>query len=95
MKVGTILRNMYQPSYESYFVFRNFSGNDALGIWVIITDKGEHHIQWSARFPKEHIQNDREHFPIVGQIDLKELVINHVLNEASRQKRIDNEQKTS
>ena len=83
VKKGTILRNLYQPNYESYFVFRMYSGNDALGIWVIKTDKGIK-VKWSSRFPKDDIQNDREHFPIVGHLDLDSLIVSHVLNEVSR-----------
>ena len=83
MKKGTILRNLYQPNYESYFVFRKYSGNDALGIWLIKTDK-EIKVKWSSRFPKDDIQKDREHFPIVGHLDLDSLIVSHVLNEVSR-----------
>lgn len=86
MKKGTILRVMYQPSYESFFVFRKYSGSDALGVWITKTDK-ETYFKWSARFPKDDIQNDREHFPIVGFIDLEEMIINHVLNKVSHYKK--------
>lgn len=87
MKKGTIFRNLYQPGYESYFVFRTFSGNDALGVWVVKTNDGKVNLKWDARFPKCDIQKDREHFPIAGQLDLESLMINHVFNEVSGYKK--------
>ena len=84
MKIGTIVQNMYQPNYKSYLVYRGCSGDDAKCIWVIDTGK-EIKMQLNARFPKK-IVTDREHYPIVGELDFKSLIVNAVLNAVSRYK---------
>lgn len=83
MKVGTIVQNMYQPSYKSYLIYRGCSGGDAKCIWVVDTGM-DIKMQLNARFPKNDVLYDREHFPIVGELDFKSLIANAVFNEVSR-----------
>ena len=66
MKIGTIVRNTYQPSYESLLVYAGTSGRYAKCLWVLNGEfRGMHN------FYKEDILRDREHFPIVGFFDYK------------------------
>lgn len=67
MKHGTILRNMYQPSFQSYLIYRGVEGEYAKCIWIINTGEKEV-IHYNARFFKRDVLNDRENFPIVGYI---------------------------
>lgn len=73
MKRGTIMRNMYQPSYESLLVYTGLSGNYARCLWLI---NGEFH--GMHNFYKRDILNDREHFPIVGFVDYKQVMVNAI-----------------
>lgn len=75
MKVGTILRNEYQPSYESLLVYTGTSGKYAKCLWIINGEfRGMH------SFYKHDILNDREHFPIVGFFDYKKALVDGVRN---------------
>ena len=66
MKIGTIVRNTYQPSYESLLVYTGTHGNYAKCLWIINGEfRGQHN------FYKGDILYDREHFPIVGYFDYK------------------------
>lgn len=78
---GTILRNMYQPQYESYLIILDFQDRFANCIWVVNTGK-EITIKYNAHFYRHSIKNDREHYPIAGYLDLDNILINHTLNEA-------------
>ena len=80
MKHGTIVRNMWQPSYKSYFVYMGTSGQYAKGLSVVDTCDGDDvHVNYGIHYYKDHILKDREHYPIVGYIDLKRVVVNTVL----------------
>ena len=81
---GTIVRNMYQPSYKSYFVYRYTEKGEAHGLSYIATNLGEESFRWDITFDKKAVEKDREHFPIVGHINLEQLIKNHLLNEVSR-----------
>ena len=73
MKHGTILRNMWQPSYESLLVYTGASGRYAKCLWVI---NGEFHGMHD--YFKKDILEDREHFPIVGFFDYKKAFVDAV-----------------
>ena len=75
MKHGTIVRNMYQPSFESMLVYTGASGKYAKCLWVI---NGEFHGMHD--FYKSDILYDREHFPIVGFVDYKKAMVNAIRN---------------
>ena len=78
MKHGTILRNLWQPSLMSLFVYMGTSGKTAVGLVVIEGDSGVY-VDYGNHYFKQDILNDREHFPIVGYIDLETLVKDAVL----------------
>lgn len=80
MKHGTIVRNMYQPDFQTYFVYDGISGRNARGIKVCDTGERGVFIDFDARYPKYDILDDREHFPIVGYIDIPELIEKSVKN---------------
>lgn len=69
MKIGTIVRNMYQPSFESLLVYRGTTGRFAKVIWLL---NGK--VLFGHKFYKSDILNDREHFPVVGQVDVERLI---------------------
>ena len=75
MKHGTIVRNMYQPSFESLLVYTGTSGQYAKCLWLI---NGEFHGMHD--FYKSDILNDREHFPIVGFVDYKQAMVDAIRN---------------
>ena len=77
---GTILRNMYQPDYDSFLIFLEYKDRSAKCIWIIDTHK-EVQIKYDTNFYKRSIANDRLHYPIVGHIDIDNLLINHTKNE--------------
>ena len=73
MKHGTIVRNMYQPSFESLLVYTGASGQYAKCLWLINGEfRGMHD------FYKSDILNDREHFPIVGFVDYKQAMVDAI-----------------
>ena len=75
MKHGTILKNLYQPSYESLLVFIGLSGRYAKCLWLINGEfRGIHD------FYKNDILYDRDHFPIVGFVDYKKVMVNAIRN---------------
>lgn len=80
MKHGTIVRNMYQPSYESYLVYIGLSGDYAKCLWLI---NGEFH--GLHRFYKRDILHDREHFPVVGYVDYPRAVVDMILAGLSKE----------
>ena len=73
MKIGTIVQNKWQPSYDSYLIYTGTYGNYSKMLWVI---DGEFH--GVHNFYKRDILNDREHFPIVGFVDYKKLIVDAV-----------------
>lgn len=75
MKHGTIVRNMYQPSFESLLVYTGTSGQYAKCLWLI---NGEFHGMHD--FYKSDILNDREHFPVVGFVDYKQAMVDAIRN---------------
>lgn len=77
---GTIFRNMYQPDYGSYLIFLGYEDRYANCIWVVDTKKNIE-IKYDAHFYKKSIARDREHYPIVGHIDIDSLLIARTLNE--------------
>lgn len=69
MKIGTIVRNMYQPGRESLLVYRGTAGRYANVIWLL-----EGKVLFGHKFYKSDILHDREHFPIVGAVNIERLV---------------------
>lgn len=71
---------MYQPDYGSYLIFLGYEDRYANCIWVVDTKKNIE-IKYDAHFYKKSIARDREHYPIVGHIDIDSLLIGRTLNE--------------
>lgn len=84
MKHGTILRNLWQPSYESYLVYIGTSGRYALCLWLV-----NGHFMTSAftleKFFKNDILTDREHFPIVGYVPIEKIVHDVIIEKIGEQ----------
>ena len=81
MKHGTIVQNLWQPSYKSYLVYMGTSGKFANCLWII-DGKLSSEIH---KFYKRDILNDREHFPVVGHVDYKKILTNAVLESVKKQ----------
>lgn len=75
MRRGTIVRNMWQPFYDSFLVYTGISGRHAKCLWVI---NGK--LLGMYNFFKNDIQNDREHFPIVGYVDYEKVLTDAILS---------------
>ncbi len=75
MKKGTIVKNMWQPSYESLLVYMGTNGKYADVLWLVNGKfRGKH------RFYKHDILEDREHFPIVGYVDYEKVMVDAIRN---------------
>lgn len=68
--------------YKTYFICLGQNSTYAYGIKVYYLS-GKWHVNKCSHYLGD-IRNDREHFPIVGNINLKKLVIDAVLNEVSK-----------
>ena len=75
MRRGTIVRNMWQPSYDSFLVYTGIFERHAKCLWVI---NGK--LRGIYNFFKNDIQNDREHFPIVGYVDYEKVLTDAILS---------------
>lgn len=73
MKTGTIVRNMWQPDYESLLVYTGSAGQYSKMLWIL---NGKY--EGVHNYYKRDILNDREHFPIVGYVDYKKVLIDTV-----------------
>jgi len=82
MKRGTILKNLW-AGYETYFIYmgwpvRTRKGEAAATRGYTITNvDGEWRFRTSEYYT--HSLQDREHYPIVGWIDLDKLIADGVL----------------
>lgn len=75
MRRGTIVRNLWQPNYESLLVYMGVSGRYAKCLWFI---NGKFHGRHD--YYKSDILNDRENFPIVGYVDYEKVLYEAVKN---------------
>lgn len=79
MEKGTIYKNL-RARYETYFVAKKVGGiTPTVYGWKImrVADK------WKlseARFYLYDLNNDREHFPIVGSADIEQAIIQAILS---------------
>lgn len=78
MKRGTIVRNLFQPSYKSYLVYLGTQGEYANCLWLI-DGKFPSSSTTIERFYKSDILKDRENFPIVGYVNIDEVIRNAIL----------------
>lgn len=75
-----IYKNLW-AGYDSYFVHTNSNSKYAYGI-TVHNGRGQWEVSKSMKYYVSDIKNDREHFPIVGEINLHKILIEAVLNNA-------------
>lgn len=73
----TIHKNLW-AGYEAYFIRMGSSGRYATGIKVFKID-GEWRVDFNTRFYASDLKYDREHFPVVGSIDVKKVILDAVM----------------
>lgn len=73
----TIHKNLW-AGYETYFVRMGTSGRYATGIGVVNVD-GDWRVDFSEKYYANDLRHDKEHFPVVGSIDIKAVVKDAVL----------------
>lgn len=83
MKKGTILKNLW-AGYETYFIYMGFpvrvgrAEASKVGGYSLSKIKGKW-IFARAQYYRKDIINDREHFPVVGHIDLDSTMTSAIL----------------
>ena len=85
---GTIFRNMHHPDFEIYLVYLFSRNNNAYCIKVAFNKFNESQVTWQCIMWKPSLAKDRLMFPIVGQINIDDMIMNHVLNEISRYEKV-------
>ena len=73
----TIHKNLW-AGYETYFVRMGSSGRYATGISVVNVD-GDWRVEFNTKYYASDLRHDKEHFPVVGSIDIKTIVKDAVL----------------
>lgn len=68
----TIYKNLW-AGYETYFVRMGTSGSYATGIGVSNVN-GDWRVDFSTKYYAVDLRYDKEHFPIVGGVDIKKVV---------------------
>ena len=74
-----VYKNLW-AGHETYFIRLGSSGRYAVGIGVV-NIKGEWKVNRNARYYASDLRNDREHFPIVGNVDLNSMIIEAIKRE--------------
>ena len=73
----TIHRNLW-AGYETYFIRMGSSGRYATGI-ALRNIHGEWRMDFATRYYASDLRHDKEHFPVVGSVDIKAVVKDAVL----------------
>ena len=71
-----VYKNLW-AGHETYFIRLGTSGIYAVGIGVVNV-KGEWKVNRNAHYFASDLRNDREHFPIVGNVDLNGMIIDAI-----------------
>ena len=69
----TVYKNNW-AGYETYFIRMGNSGQYAKGI-ALRNFNGKWKVDFHATFYRSDLRNDREHFPIVGRLNLEKLIL--------------------
>lgn len=83
MKKGTIIKNLW-AGYPTYFVFigerngRKGEARFAYG-WGIVLFNGRWNLS-RAEYYTHDLKSDKEHFQIVGSVDIESAIITSILN---------------
>lgn len=72
-----IYKNLW-AGYEAYFIRMGNSGQFAKGIQVH-NAHGEWRVDYNTRYYASDLRHDKDHFPIVGNIDLDAIIANSTL----------------
>ena len=71
-----VYKNLW-AEYETYFIRLGSSGRYAVGFGAANLN-GEWKVNRNARYYASDLRNDREHFPIVGNVDLNGMIIDEI-----------------
>ena len=88
MKKGTIFRNLW-AGHETYFVYQGSlppKGNQPAmshGYGLMLHSDGKWEVDRSTYYTRD-LKNDREHFPIVGYIDMDKVMTDAILSAVGR-----------
>lgn len=79
MKKGTIYKNLW-AGYETYFVAQKIGGRTPTVYgWKIMRVDDKWKLS-EGRFYLYDLNNDREHFPIVGSADIEQAIMQAILS---------------
>lgn len=87
MKKGTIYRNLW-AGHETYFVYqgavptRGVSSRQSWGWGLVRLDD-----RWKlsrGNYYTRDLENDREHFPVAGHVDMDKVMVDAILSAIGR-----------
>lgn len=88
MKKGTIFRNLW-AGHETYFLYRGslpakrFHPRTSYGYGLVRVPDGWI-INFNVSYYTSDLENDREHFPVVGQVDMDKVMTEAILSAIGR-----------
>lgn len=89
MKKGTIFRNLW-AGHETYFVYQGSTpakgtrSATSYGYKLMLYPYSEKWKVSKASYYTHDLLNDREHFPVVGQVDLDKVMVDSILSAVRR-----------
>lgn len=89
MKKGTIYRNLW-AGHETYFVYqgsvpaRGMKSATSYGYKLMLYPYSEKWKVSKASFYTQDLENDREHFPVVGHVDMDKVMVDAILSAIGR-----------
>lgn len=88
MKKGTIFRNLW-AGHETYFVYQGSLPSKRMqpgmshGYGLMLRSDGKWRVDRSTYYTHD-LENDREHFPVVGQVDMDKVMSEAILSAIGR-----------
>lgn len=89
MKKGTIFRNLW-AGHETYFVYqgsipaRGMRSATSYGYKLVLYPYSGKRKVSKASFYTHDLENDREHFPVVGHVDMDKVMTDAILSAIGR-----------
>ena len=89
MKKGTIFRNLW-AGHETYFVYqgstpaKGMRSATSYGYKLMLYPYSEKWKVSKASFYTRDLENDREHFPVVGHVDMDKVMVDAILSAIQR-----------
>lgn len=89
MKKGTIFRNLW-AGHETYFVYqgsiptKGMQSATSYGYKLMLYPDSEKWKVSKASYYTRDLENDREHFPVVGQVDMDKVMTDAILSAIGR-----------